>query len=250
MSNDSFYKVIQNIFFQTNYTCNICGKEIFSGKYFCDKCESVLPRIDKNKCDHCGRVTFYAVKYCDSCVKRNINFDTARSVFDYVEPIDNLIKDFKYKGKRYLSEVFANELKNLYYSEFITADAIVYVPMTEERLNERGYNQAGLIAKELGEILNLPVLDNAIRKTRETSRQANLNKDERRHNLSKTFTAYKKEVNGKNLLLVDDVLTTGATADIIAEYLKKKGAKTVTVLTIASVQSPKLKPKNLNGIEE
>ena len=122
--------------------------------------------------------------------------------------------------------------------------------MTEERLNERGYNQAGLLAKELGEILNLPVLDNAIRKTRETSRQANLNKDERRHNLSKTFTAYKKEVNGKHLLLVDDVLTTGATADIIAEYLKKKGAKTVTVLTIASVQTPKLKPKNLNDIEE
>lgn len=229
-------KVAKKLLFPVNYTCNVCGKEIFDGAYFCSDCENHLPRIKQAKCNHCGRITPYAVTSCDSCVERNSNFDKARSVFDYSNPIDGLIKDFKYNGKRYLSEVFANELKTIYYSEFVQADVIVYVPMTDERLRKRGYNQARLLAEELSEILNVPVVHNAVVKTKETERQANLSRDERRVNLSKTFKAYKKEINGKSVLLVDDVLTTGATCDLISELLKKKGAKEVTVFTVASVQ--------------
>ena len=243
MSNDSLRKVLTKLFFQVNYTCNVCGKEIFNGEYFCKSCQDAMPEIKADKCDHCGRITNYAVNYCDSCIEKNINFDKARSVYDYEMPINALIKTFKYDGKRYLAEVFASKLKSLYVNEFITADVIVCVPMTDERLKTRGYNQAELIAEELSTLINVPLESKAIKKTRETPRQANLTKQERRNNLKKSFTVYKKFVNDKNVLLIDDVLTTGATADIIAKALKDKGAKTVTVLTVASVQNPGLKIK-------
>ena len=243
MSEKSLRKVLTELFFQVNYTCNSCGKEIFNGEYFCDDCEKILPYIKTERCDHCGRITAYSVNYCNSCIEKNINFDKARSAFDYEMPISALIKGFKYDGKRYLSEVFANELKKIYVREFMLADVIVYVPMTEERLKERGYNQAELIAEELSELISVPVSHNALKKTRETPRQANLTKQERRNNLRKSFTAYKNEIEGKNVLLIDDVLTTGATADIISMLLKRKGAKTVTVLTVASVQNEGLKKK-------
>ena len=244
MSNESLRKVLEKLFFQVNYTCNNCGVEIFNGGYFCSDCEKIIKEIKVNKCDHCGRITFYPVNYCDSCIEKNINFDKARSVYDYVYPINGLIKNFKYNGKRYLAEVFASKLKTLYLNEFETVDAIVFVPMTDERLNERGYNQAEILANELSNLINVPVLNNALKKTRETPRQANLTKAERRSNLQKSFTAYTAEVKDKSLLLVDDVLTTGATADIIAGILKKKGATKVIVYTIASVQSKNLKSDN------
>ena len=250
MSNESLRKILEKLFFQVNYTCNNCGVEIFNGGYFCSDCEKIITEIKSNKCDHCGRVTFYPVNYCDSCIEKNINFDKARSVYDYVYPINGLIKSFKYSGKRYLAEVFASKLKTLYLSEFETADAIVFVPMTEERLEERGYNQAELLANELSSLIGIPVLPNALKKTRETPRQANLTKAERRSNLQKSFTAYASEIKGKSLLLVDDVLTTGATADIIAGLLKKKGATKVTVYTVASVQNESLKNDNETLVSE
>ena len=140
MSNDSLRKVLTKLFFQVNYTCNVCEKEIFTGDYFCADCLKSLPEIKQDKCEHCGRITSFPVEYCDSCMQKNINFDMARSLYDYVMPINSLIKTFKYDGKRYLAEVFANKLRDLYVKEFITADVIVYVPMTNERLKERGYN--------------------------------------------------------------------------------------------------------------
>lgn len=242
MSKITFRKIIEETFFPINYTCNACGKEIFDGEYFCCDCNKNLPYIKENRCNHCGRLTTYAVTYCDSCAEHNISFDVARSVFDYVKPISALIKGFKYEGKRYLAQVFASQIKNLYYSEFIEADVIVYVPMSNERLKERGYNHAKLLAKELSAVLDVPVSDTAIIKTVETPRQANLSRQERRKNLQKSFKVVSEEIKDKNVLLVDDVLTTGTTADTISEQLKNKGTKKVSVLTIASVQHDNLKP--------
>lgn len=247
MSKNTFKQIIQQIFFPVNYTCNACGKEVFSGKYFCENCYKKLPFIKINKCNHCGRITPYAVAYCDSCVENNVSFDVARSVFDYVDPVDKLIKDFKYNGKRYLAEVFASEMKNFCFSEFIQADVIAYVPMTEERLKFRGYNQAKLLAYELASLLNAPVSDTLIEKVIETPRQANLTKVERRSNLDKSFKVSKSEANGKSVLLIDDVLTTGTTADVIAKELKRKGAVRVNVLTVASVQNEKIKPTSVES---
>ena len=118
--------------------------------------------------------------------------------------------------------------------EFVAADVLVPVPMTEERRKSRGYNQAELIAENLSGLINVPVSDKAV-KIKETERQATLNAKERAENLKGSFKAYKKDFRNKSVAIVDDVLTTGATADELARVLKRAGAGKVYVLTVASV---------------
>ena len=79
MSNETLREALTKLFFQVDYTCNVCEKEIFNGNYFCDDCLATLPEIKLSKCDHCGRITNYAVNYCNSCIESNINFDKALS---------------------------------------------------------------------------------------------------------------------------------------------------------------------------
>ena len=234
MNSQKIKNFIRNALFYEKWTCNICGAEIFSG-IFCDNCNKKISHIKENRCEHCGRITYAKVPFCDSCKTQNLNFDKARSLYEYKEPISYLIQNFKYDNCRYLARIFAGELYSLYQEEGFELDVITFVPMHEERLVKRGYNQSQLLAEELSNLVGAPLI-NALTKTVETERQANLNLQERRKNLKGSFKADKKQVKDKSVLLVDDVLTTGSTVDVISELLKKAGAKSVYVLTIASVQ--------------
>lgn len=228
-------RAISRFLFPVDITCNVCGREIFEG-YFCSECEEKLPFNDGFICNHCGRRVFGAEEFCSSCNGRETYFDRARSVFVYSEPIKKLIASLKYNGKRYLAEVFAFYLARLYYSSFFNSDAVVYPPMSKERLKDRGYNQAELLAKEFSILTGIPVLDDVLVKNKETLRQATLNAADRRKNLQGSFglrNAYL--IKSKNVLVIDDVMTTGATAEILAELLVKNGAKRVDVLTVSSV---------------
>lgn len=225
---------LKRALFANDLACACCGKEIFGDGYFCGECLKALPIIAENKCNHCGRAAPYFTEYCDSCKERNINFDKAYSVYEYLPPISKLIKDLKYENKRYIAEIFAKSLAKICLREFVPADVLVPVPMTEERRKSRGYNQAELIAEKLSGLINVPVSDKAI-KVKETERQATLTAKERAENLKGSFKAYKKDFRNKSVAIVDDVLTTGATADELARVLKRAGADKVYVLTVASV---------------
>lgn len=225
---------LKRALFPIDLTCAACGKEIFKNGYFCDDCLKTLPFITEKRCNHCGRAAPYFTEYCDSCIERNLNFDKACSVYEYLLPISKLIKDLKYENKRYIAEILAKDLAKKYLLEFIAADVLVPVPMTEEREKSRGYNQAELLAESLSKLINVPVFPRAI-KVKETERQATLTAKERAENLKGTFKAYKKDFCGKSVAIVDDVLTTGATSDELARVLKRAGAKEVYVLTVASV---------------
>ena len=106
--------------------------------------------------------------------------------------------------------------------------------MTKERLNERGYNQSKLMAEGLSEILNVPTLE-LVEKVYETDRQATLTASQRKENLKGSFKGKKIDLKGKTVTVIDDVLTTGVTMDLIAKELKKMGAEKVYALTVASV---------------
>lgn len=228
-------KIIDNALFYDRWTCNVCGKEIFSG-YFCEECQSKIEWLSEseNRCSHCGRKTAYSVKFCNNCIEKNINFDTARSVFNYQDTIGGVIQNFKYNNCRYLSKYFAEELYKIYIKEKFECDYITFVPMSEQRLNERGYNQAELLAEEFSMLSGLEVLS-VINKVKETERQAKLTMKERLKNLNSSFKIDKKLVKGKKILLIDDVLTTGATVETISKLLKTAKASKVIVLTVASV---------------
>lgn len=227
-------KFLKENIFNLKWTCNCCGCEIFNDSYFCSACENSFLNVKVDKCNHCGRRTYEAVLFCDSCTNKNLQFDTARSVYEYCEPINSLIKAFKYDGKKYLAEVFASKMLNVLLSNFSDANLITFVPMTKSREATRGYNQSELLANELSLLTGIEVKETALKKY-ETKRQANLSAKERKINLKNSFKVLKSVVKDKNVLIIDDVLTTGYTADVLAEGFKKAGANYVYVLTIASV---------------
>lgn len=238
--NIDYKKILREWFFNLKWRCNACDEENFNGDYFCDNCKKTLPIIKENKCYHCGRLTAYSMEYCDSCIDKNIYYDKARSLFSYEEPISYLVQNFKYNGNLYLADIFCDYFLEIFFSNFADTDIITFVPTTKKSLTKRGYNQSEILADRLSKKINLPVVSTAI-KTKETNRQVTLNYHERKENLIGVFKFDKVDIKGKNILLIDDVLTTGSTADILAKIYKKNKANKVYVLTIASVSRVKLK---------
>jgi ComF family protein len=115
----------------------------------------------------------------------------------------------------------------------VEVDYIIGIPISSGRMKERGYNQTELIAKELGRILSVEYLPNALVKIKETEHQINLSKIERKNNVKDSFKfADKYDVKGKRVLLVDDIFTTGATVNECSKVLKKANAKKVIVATV------------------
>ncbi len=221
-------------FFNAKWRCNVCGREIFEG-YFCDRCKSELPRNDGAACAHCGRALKVASEYCTTCKNKITSVDKGRSVFVYSYPVDYLVRKFKYGNAAYLARLFADELVNVYYKAYFGADALCYVPMTARAEKARGYNQSRLLCEELSKRIDCRVID-ALVKVKDTPKQTKLKRSDRLKNLSDAFKVKDKEqIKGKTLLLVDDVTTTGATAEAIANKLKKAGASAVYLITVASV---------------
>ncbi len=229
-----FNKFIDKYFYNPKWRCVVCEKEIFNDEYVCDECDKKLPYNNGAICDHCGRKVISFENYCSTCKGILVSLDKCRSVYNYEKPISALIQMAKYNGAKYLLEFFAKDLANLYLQQYFNADCMTFVPMTEKAEKKRGYNQSKVLCKLVSEKTGVPVLD-CIKKTTDTKRQATLGRKERLKNLENAFKVYnKKQVKDKNIVIVDDVTTTGSTAEVIAERLKKAGAKRVFLISVAS----------------
>lgn len=221
--------------FNVSWRCNGCGNENFDGGYFCKKCTDELPYISTTYCSHCGRSLKNSSKYCSTCREMLIDVDISRSIFDYKPPISDLIKGLKYYNCRYLTELFGSYLYDGYKNYSIKADYITYIPMTEKAKHKRGFNQSEMLCEDLARRTGIQIFS-GVSKVKETEHQARLNKTERLKNLVGVFRIKnKKAIEGKAVLIVDDVSTTGATAQTLALKLKKAGARKVMLLTVASV---------------
>lgn len=226
--------LFSNSLFNVKWKCLNCGKEIFEEKAFCEKCYEKLPFNDKIICAYCGRQVVAPENYCTTCKGKLTSLDCCRSFFVYEKPISTLIMRFKYGNHKYLVDYFADCLSKIYFKYYFNADFFVYVPMTAKSEKKRGYNQAKLLAEKLSQLTEVPVIQ-CIEKVKETKRQATLNREQRLKNLKDAFRVIdKKVVKGKSIVIVDDVTTTGATANYIAVRLKKAGAKNVSLITVAS----------------
>ncbi len=227
---------IANAVYPANYTCNICGIEVFDDRPFCEDCVTKINFINENYCQKCGRILLSSEEACSSC-NHEWAIDKARSLFEYSGYGKYLIQNLKYNNSRYLAEVFALLLKDLVVKNFFAPDVITFVPMDELSEYKRGYNQSQLIAEALAKTLDNEVIGGLIKKNA-TENQQTLDFFERQKNLKNSFAVTDKLVfKNKNVLLVDDVLTTGATSNEVAKVLKKAGAKSVYLLTLASVTS-------------
>ena len=226
-------KFLSDALFPPDFTCDICGIETFGGN-ICPDCLKTLTFNDEHTCPICGRKTILP-GICMECKAHIPLFKKAVSPLVYDGGATVLIAKFK-NGDGYLSEYFANLMAEAI-KEMPKADGIVYVPMTKKAIVKRGYNQTELLANSLSKLINVPVLKDVVIKQKETDEQKSLSRKERAKNLEGCFKVENTDqIKGKKLLLVDDVLTTGATADAMCKKLLSAGADCVYFVTVASVE--------------
>ena len=164
------------------------------------------------------------------------NFEKLLYCFKYEGNIRKLIINYKFNEKSYLYKTFVNFLlKNEKWFEILrTCDTIIPIPISNKRNKERGYNQSLLIAKELSKNLKIPVTNRCLYKTKNTIEQSKLNKNEREKNIHGVYELKNKEIiKNKNILLIDDIYTTGNTVNEASKILKSANIKNIIVLVIA-----------------
>ncbi|MFA5157248.1 MAG: ComF family protein [Candidatus Omnitrophota bacterium] len=225
-------------------TCHACGLKITAGSIDGLVCASCWSKIKRNLppfCRKCGRNiagSGSGNNSCANCVSGNLHFDRAFSPCLYDGTIKELVHAFKYKNKDYLSGILARpmiEFIEEYNLPMRAIDALAAVPLSTVKLREREFNQALLLAGHIGKEFNKEILHGRLLRLRNTRSQAELDNRQRCLNVMDAFSVSKgPDLNGKNILLIDDVLTTGATASEAAKALKNAGANMVYVLTLAS----------------
>lgn len=229
--------LILDIIYPDTYTCLNCGETyLFSEiSFLCDHCLSGV-KLSEHFCSICGRELESDKEICSFCQEYKFRFDMARSVGIYDGLLKKLLLKFKYehclKITRPLVKLLVLSLENYYLSEKI--DRLLPVPIHDNRMLLRGFNQAQLIAEGLSGETGIP-LSTAVRKTRDIPPLFKYAYNERRDLLKGCFTIEDNIFNGEVILLVDDIFTTGATADEISRLLKEVGgASRILVLTIAT----------------
>lgn len=235
--------------FPDSFTCDICGIETFGGDIggnICTDCIKTLNLNNGNTCPVCGRKTVRN-EICSECKAHAPAFKKAVSPFVYDGGVIMLIAKFK-KGQGYLKEYFADMTAAAILKELPTVDFITCVPMTAKAVIKRGYNQSELLATAISRRTGINVAAKIIEKIKDTSEQKSLSGKERAENLAGCFRITDRAaVKGKSILLVDDVLTTGATANTISKKLIDAGAKCVYLATVASVEYKSKKKKTKKG---
>ena len=189
---------------------------------------------------HCGKpLRDEAEEYCPDCRKQTAgggnSLDRGRSLWLHREPVSGAVYRFKYKNRRRFGKIFAQELADSYGGLIRrwAVDEIIPVPLHPSRLRKRGFNQAEILARELGERCGLPVRTDVLYRIRRTSPQKLLGRQERLQNLKGAFGVSADWTPCGNVLLIDDIYTTGATLERAARVLKKAGAQKVFFLTIS-----------------
>ncbi|MDD4211367.1 MAG: ComF family protein [Clostridia bacterium] len=235
----SLFTTIKSALFVKDIKCIACSSELDKpNKYcMCEDCFAKLPYNNGHICYKCGTNIVGSGSYCLNCKDSQKDYEFARAPFIYGGVIQTLIYKLKYSRGKYL----ANYLSLFLVDEFIKTDwqidAVVPVPLYIKREKKRGFNQATLLSSQFESVLNIPVISNNLVRLKNTPTQTKLTKIERKNNLDKAFKVLdKKEFKGKNVLLIDDVFTTGATTDECSKVLKSVGVKNIYVLTLAHVK--------------
>ncbi len=229
-------KFFLNFLFPEN--CKICQKLLhYNESLICTDCFLKLPFL-KFYCSKCGNPfdemleDFFPNKkilYCGYCEKRKLYFDEVFIGFIYKPPISDWINDLKFAKNFSIGYKLGILIKKIFERKIPQVDLVISVPLSSNRLRERGFNQSYLIA--WGFLGKKPKND-ILKRVVHTKPQTELSQKERWENVKNAFLA-EKDLKDKNILLIDDVMTTGATLNFASKALKEKGAKKVYALVVA-----------------
>ena len=220
--------------------CIGCGQsspETFS--HICWDCWSDTLRVEPPFCDRCGDPVAGAIDHdfiCYACSSEKPSFDGARSVVRYDGVVGDALRRFKYQKALWLAPDLAELLRNGLHAEYpdVLFDCIVPVPLHHVHRRERGYNQSAVLAFELSRRIRCKSRPGLLRRIRPTATQTHLTASQRLSNVKNAFQPGRAAtLAGRHVLLIDDVMTTGATVNACAKALKAGGAKTVHVMTVA-----------------
>lgn len=216
--------------------CPICHDIRQPGRMLiCDECVKKLPFVTGPTCRKCGKpIDPEDGERCFDCSGQEHVFDRGMGVFLYNDVMRKSIHYFKYKGRMEYGTFYAHcawkaARENL---ELWKPQVIVPVPVHKMRLRRRGYNQAEIIGKELSRLTGIPCETGYVRRVTRTRAQKDLSPEERRKNLEHAFAPGRLSAEGKRVLLVDDIYTTGSTMDAVSRILKQGGAKEIYALSI------------------
>lgn len=213
---EDFINKILNIIYPP--VCGVCGK--INKDFLCIKCKN---RLDAHLI---ARLEIIEEKY----------FDEHLYCFKYEGFIRKIILDYKFNEKSYLYKTIVNFLlKNENIFQILESyDTIIPVPISNKRKKQRGYNQSFLIAEEISKKLQLNLVDNVLLKTKDIIEQSKLNKENRENNIINAYTIKNgQKINNKNIILIDDIYTTGSTVNECSRMLKMANTKKILVFTLA-----------------
>ncbi|MBQ8184501.1 MAG: ComF family protein [Lachnospiraceae bacterium] len=202
--------------------CRACRhRPVRIGEHFCLKCGKELGRDSR--------------EYCPDCLRKVHAYDRGRALFRYDDCMRASIAAFKYKGRREYKAFFAQEMAQAFTGQIARwqPEVLVPIPLHRGRKRRRGYNQAELLARELSQLLDIPVDTRLLKRVQKTLPQKELSDRQRRENMKTAFKIQGNTVKYKRILLIDDIYTTGSTIDAAASLLKEKGAKKVYFLCIS-----------------
>lgn len=212
-----------------------------SSQAFCPACKEKIRFITGSLCPICGMAFFDSPALnhlCGNCLESKPYFSLARSVAGYETLILDLIHQFKYGRNIAAGSALASFMAEFNFSDidFTDYSLIMPVPLHIRRLRERGFNQALILARAIGKKYQIPVNFSLLKRCKFTLTQTGLDKNAREKNIRGAFAVNDNtKIEGKNIILIDDVYTTGATINQCAKTLIKAGASKVAVLTLARV---------------
>lgn len=211
-----------------------CGSCRRLGAWLCAPCRRRVRRLEEPLCPRCGRELEFASATC-SCRARLRALRRARSATAYEGPVEQAIHRFKYEGWRCLAEPLAGLVADRLAVEGVPAALLVAVPLHRHRLRSRGYNQSELLARELRRRFGLDGSSRWLLRLRDTPPQVGLDRRHRRVNVAGAFAWRGPRLDGRAIILVDDVATTCATLEACAAAVRAAGSGTVHGLTVARV---------------
>ena len=207
--------------------CALCNQYHQGNLAVCTECQKYLTPI-KYACKHCALPLLDNIfLICGHCIKNKPNVDLVIAANRFEEPLRSLIHEFKYNEGLYLSSFFTSLILQAIPTEAKTTECLIPVPLHHKRLRKRGFNQAALLTKQLGQALKLPYNLTYCTKIINTATQASLNAKHRKANLKNSFLV--KSNKYKHVTLIDDLLTTGSTVNELAKTLKQQGVSRVDV---------------------
>jgi ComF family protein len=222
--------------------CLLCDETADTELAICSSCEAELPWLGEH-CQVCALPLPSHGLVCGACLQKPPSFSKVEVPWRYAFPVDSLITRFKHQAKwplgRLLGELLSQHLQHAFAEGLKKPELLLPVPLADQRQRQRGFNQAGLLAQWLSVLLQLPQQTHWLQRTLDTPAQQQLDAATRKRNLRQAFALNTGcQIAGLHVALVDDVLTTGATAESLARLLRKAGAARVDVYCLARTPKP------------